>query len=730
MHDVHFRQMDLNVPVWELVNVGDHWDVGVDVSKTTTITQIMTDFLPLYERIATGDIDVVLAEVAMNQFPEQFAKTDQRWFSVRMRDNTYRTAPFGTLNVVPRLSAMIYNIERLQFVKEIKERCFEQKGDSLEVFYLCIIMDDSEKAVRMEKYVSRQVLARNHVADRVVRSYDDKYAMPTVKHYVNPEALEPKRAELWCTRVKWLGPRTLLPEDWPMDTCPSGCAEGAANAAEVTSGPLATSAAASMMVETSMHRAAEDAPLEAKIQRATVAAAPVDASEKLMHSGAKGAPPAAKFQTDFTNMEYQKMTDTALDAATAAQEALSKERAKTEELTRMLEEFTANAHARERKQQEEEQHARERKQQEEEQHRQLVVEQQLEQAKLAKERACANCGLASTDTSTTFPCGVKGCSNWTHVTHPCGLRNGSGIYCNACFAALCNAMYCNPELTAAPNSSCPVYSPGNALELQVQNLSHEHGGDREESVAGASVCKSAKYAFTGVLTSTPRSSETWYSTLQVRKQDPIQQGTITVDGVQLHAFTTHTVSKKIIHIAMVTPTTADLSPAPASVMISWLNLESQTLDVSKCRKYVMPRDVLAALNSPLTRPRGNPFAANLKQESAKMGRGQKRQAAKAVSTVLSGDDAEGDSSEPESDRGARLSALATEKRRKEIQEIRELRKQVKLLSEAAAAAGAAATMSTLTAQNASKAAAASSAKSPVALSLGDVSFAVIFHCYF
>ena len=666
MHDVHFRQMDLNVPVWELVNVGDHWDVGVDVSKTTTITQIMTEFLPLYERIATGDIDVVLAEVAMNQFPEQFAKTEQRWFSVRMRDNTYRTAPFGTLNVVPRLSAMIYNIERLQFVKEIKERCFEQKGDSLEVFYLCLIMDDSEKAVGMEKYVSRQVLARNHLADQVVRSYDNKHVMPTVKQYVNPAQLPPKKLELWITRVKWMGPRSLLPDDWPMETSPSaqqpssastftGSAEGAPNAAEVTS-----------------------------IQQASSAAASTEG--KIMYPGAEGAPPEA-MPSELTNSHLSKMADILAMGACkeaqekaqaaqaqekAAQEALAAERLKNAELAKMFDELKK---------------AQDREREEAAQQRERY---QAEAVRILREnqRACSHCGMLSTDTKSTSACCVAECINWTHVVDPCGVVDANlFVYCRTCFQKFCVATY--SEDKPVPSGGDNPYEESNTSALDERS-------DASGTIAEHRKARAAKYTFAGVI-NTPQSPATWYSQLQMRKMDVIRQGTITADGVQLHAFTSYksqSGASKILNIAMVTPVAADSERRAVSVMLSWLNLDYKELDFSKCTKYSMPRDVKAAINSAaFPRPKNSspfPLLTSQKEKS------QKRKHAKSV---LSADEGEGDDSADE-----RESLAAKKKREKDAREIRDLKKKLDD-AEAALAAAAASKTVTVTSKIASKPAA-------------------------
>jgi hypothetical protein len=699
MQDIYFRDMDLesDVPVWKMVNVGDHWDVAVDVSKTTTITEIIDQFLPLYEQVSATDVDIVVAEVARHHFPEQFTHGAQRWFSVRMRDGTFRTADFATLNEAPRLSKMMTEIMKLESIVEVADRCFEQKGESHEVFYLCILQQD-KGSVRRELYVSRQVLARNAVADQLVRTYDAEHLMPIAKAYVIPDSLSKGVAALWRDRVRWEGPRTMLPADCPMHT--SGSAESDfdvdADAPEVGSMDMqpSSAAAATDNPNSFMRRPlpkftpgpkeskAYNAALQAQACPVSPAAASVQ-DEKVVHPGAEGAAPASEdvCQTQLTISEYQAMTDTALMAATEAQQAAENARAQTEATQIAL--ATARAQNEElalmlanfKKAQTQEAQRREREREEENQQK-LEVRLMRE-----RERACAHCGLTGTPTSQTTACSVQLCSNWTHTVVPCGVADSKGyVTCAACFTKSCAGEYLSQPLAG---------TLGGDLDESAQSALDDRGSDGSGSAEPAKP-RAAKYTFTGVI-KTPNSSDTWFAGLQLRKRALIRQGAITADGVQLHAFASHKLntpgSKKFFNIAMVTPVISDLEQTAVSVMLSWLNLDSEKMDFSKCDKYTMPRNVKDAINSTtFPRPKQNPFPLPLKKDSARSVKTEKGGKRKNGKSVLSEDDGEG-----ESDSECESSAHPFPKKRaKDTTEIRELRKK---LDEALAAAAAAAATS-------------------------------------
>jgi hypothetical protein len=371
-----------------------------------------------------------------------------------------------------------------------------------------------------------------------------------------------------------------------------------------------------------------------------------------MHPGAEGAAPEVKTVVDLTEekalkgKEMRIMVDQALDAALDAQRALAAEREKNAALAVELATL-----------------ARERTEAQ-----QLLVQAEAHkrEQQLPKAHSCENCGLASSPTSTTHPCCIPGCSNWAHAGSPCGMKSPDGaIQCHSCFAKLCNAFYTKS-------------SSADSVTADLADLRSDASGTLADQPKSRGP---TKYTFSNALV-TPKSPQTWFSCLQVRNQTPIHQGTITADGVQIHAFTSIIVSKKVTNIAVVTPTTADLERTASSVMISWLNLEPKSLRFNKCAKYAMPPAVADTINSPtILRPRANPFAAKKKR----------------AITVLSGDDAETDHSS-----GSDTARRGDKKRNKLEAEVRELRKQLKQQSEAIAAAATAA---------AAAAAAATAAKS-------------------
>ena len=412
-------------------------------------------------------------------------------------------------------------------------------------------------------------------------------------------------------------------------------------------------------------------------------------SPPMQHPGAQGVPP----EVPLPDVQLRKMLDQSLLAALTAQresvevtarleaqrvqaaavtEALEAERLKTANFAQLLETFTKEREEREQKEREE----RDRKEREE-----------RERKEAPPGSACAACGKAPTLSHFTYPCAIQLCANYAHPEPPCGIKNKNGSHtCYSCFVAICNMTYNGAE--HVPNSS-GTGAPDPVTDLtdlpdDSESVGHLDGNSE-------ALPRGAKYSFTGLI-STPKSSDNWYTTLQMRKKDPIRQGTITADGVQLHAFASTTASRKVVNVAMITPTDPDAERTAATVMISWLNLKPQSLDVSKCARYKMPREVNAALNTPtLMRPRSNPFtsltSANKKvHANSKTGKGQKRQAAKGV---LSGDECEDDTSHSDAEGGGPKKQLLQQE-----QEIRELRKKVKQLDEAAAAAAAASKSST------------------------------------
>lgn len=198
--------------VYDLVNTGSHYDTGDNIEdyKVMGVADLLSRFHALNTEVHANDVLVVLAQVADTNRGCPQAKAHAKVFSVRMKDGTQRVVPWSILNADPRTQAMMRDINRFAHVKAIHERRFDK---DLWPFYLCSFNLDVNSAGEQmgQVYVDRRYLARDEVAERVVRMYEKQNPYP------NPVVPTPETQDesLWLKRFKWKGINRNLPEYIP-----------------------------------------------------------------------------------------------------------------------------------------------------------------------------------------------------------------------------------------------------------------------------------------------------------------------------------------------------------------------------------------------------------------------------------------------------------------------------------------------------------------------------------
>jgi hypothetical protein len=665
VQDVLYRDMDKDSPVWNLVNIGDHYDIAVDVSRASTITAIMDEFRPLYVSIPTEDIELVVGEAASRHFPNQFLADDQTWYTVKMRNGTFRSAPYSLLADNPRTMRMAKDINRLSHIKQISSRIFEKKRDSVETFYLCSITDSSSSESSITKaYISRQILTRNFATHALVKSFDDKHALPNPRNFM----MENNECALWRNRMRWLGPRTIhrlptiFPEDTAADPDPINLHPQAGDCGVP---PPAPHVGLPEKSELAMPEGVDLVAQSRAEAEEAAAAGPLGIADRALVAAEEAQQYATRAKAELQHerernlrleeiiAKLQRAESERTERERAEKERAHKERADKE---RADKERADKEHAdKERADKERANKERADKERQEERDKSAHLEKQTLLS------SCSYCGKASTDANTTYPCVHADCVGWAHDKKPCGSRSRDGdLSCHKCFAKL---------LSVFQEFQSKSYER-EAEEDQALSHSDTTNEDTNAAAHSGNIRSHARYKYSGAIR-TPKASVTWYSSVKILKREPLRQGTITSSGLQMHAFANFTSGNKACNLAMVTQTTS-VEKKAAAVLMSWLDLEHGSLDTSKCARYTMPRNVFDTINMPhIPRPRNNPFtsvtvklepaadpktklSSNSKATTAAKEKAEPQKRKKATLTLVSDEDnesqSESDSAESNCDR--------------------------------------------------------------------------------
>ena len=203
------KQAEKNSVVYDLVNIGNHYDTGesIEDSKVIGVAGLLEKFRAMNIEIDPEEVRLVLAQVADQNRGCPQAKGNAKMFSVSMKNGTQRIVPWSVLVRTQRTKAMVRDIARFGHVKSI-EAC--QYDKDLWPFYLCSFNFDLDADGQPMRpvYVDRRFLAREEVAEKVVRMFEQKNPRPQTLVPTPETAAD----TLWQRRFKWRGHNRNLPE--------------------------------------------------------------------------------------------------------------------------------------------------------------------------------------------------------------------------------------------------------------------------------------------------------------------------------------------------------------------------------------------------------------------------------------------------------------------------------------------------------------------------------------
>ena len=212
-YDVVWRDMpkrtEKTAVVYDLVNIGSHYDTGASIEeyKVIGVENLVANFRALNIAIDPEEVRLVLAQVADQNRGCPEAKGNAKMFSVSMKNGTQRIVPWAVLVKTQRTKAMVRDIARFAHVKSIAECRYDK---DLWPFYLCSFNFplNADGHPMGQLYVDRRFLAREEVAEKVVRLFEEKNPRPRTL-VPTPDTVDDT---LWLRRFKWRGHNRHLPE--------------------------------------------------------------------------------------------------------------------------------------------------------------------------------------------------------------------------------------------------------------------------------------------------------------------------------------------------------------------------------------------------------------------------------------------------------------------------------------------------------------------------------------